>query len=119
MYYRQPVAETVIVTSVPVARGPKGVKLCACNDGFTGTDVTDNCDANAKCTNNDDSFSCACKTDYKGYSIVSRYLWVPTCTGMLHNEYHIVLFKSIFGTSGFYFRDKNIWERWISSYSTS
>ena len=48
MYYRQPVAETVIVTSVPVARGPKGVKLCACNDGFTGTDVTDNCDVNAK-----------------------------------------------------------------------
>ena len=48
MYYRQPVAETVIVTSVPVARGTKGVKLCACNDGFTGTDVTDNCDVNAK-----------------------------------------------------------------------
>ena len=30
------------MTSVSVARGPKNVKLFACNDGFTGTDVTDN-----------------------------------------------------------------------------
>ena len=47
------------MTSVPVARGPKGVKLCACNDGFTETDVTDNCDVNSNCTNDNDSFSCA------------------------------------------------------------
>ena len=44
------------MTSVPVDRGPKGVKLCACNDGFTGTDVTDNCDA--KCDHDHNIVEC-------------------------------------------------------------
>ena len=62
------------MTSVPVARGPKGVKLRACNDGFTGTDVTDDFNVNAECTNNDNSFSCACKTGYNGNSTFCTHI---------------------------------------------
>lgn len=43
--------------------------------------MTDNCNANAACTNTPGSFTCACMTGYTGDGI--------TCTGMLMNTVNI------------------------------
>ena len=49
---------------------------CSCNDGFGGDGIScsdfdkyangsDNCDANADCTNSEGGFSCACKAGFR------------------------------------------------------